>query len=380
MALGGSTTRGGTAASGASGTFGGPAGGSRAPRTSPLRQIQNHRWQSAAQPAPARATPLRGCPSLSPARVAPADGPRALSDPPRTTRRPLRRRAAREWRGGGRRAASSGARKSSIISRRPTRASSRDWRIAKPIVVDLVDRIPRRRRRWRNRHSAGRAGITGLTCADRAAARDCAAGWWACGPTAVDRACRTRRRGTRGNHRAPWCLQTGRAFWSSVWSRSSSHAAGIGREVVTARGLAVDGRGPAVDGRGRDEPSRGGRGVGGLQAQQLLDSPDHQGWLNRFLDHSIGAAGAQLRLVDGFKRAAQQQHGHVLRLRLALDEPRQVVAVDLRQGRPRQHDVGPIHHHAVHGLVAIGRRHHAHRLLRERQRNHSLNGDVVVGE
>jgi hypothetical protein len=70
----------------------------------------------------------------------------------------------------------------------------------------------------------------------------------------------------------------------------------------------------------------------------------------------------------------------MLRFGLALHEPRQVVAVDVRQRRPGQHDVGAIQHDTVHGLMAIGRGQDPHRLLRKRQRNHSLNGDVIVGE
>ena len=42
-------------------------------------------------------------------------------------------------------------------------------------------------------------------------------------------------------------------------------------------------------------------------------------------------SGQKPRLVHRLERAAEQQHGHVLRLGIAPDEPRQLVAVHLRQ-------------------------------------------------
>ena len=144
--LGGSTTFGGSAAIGAQSARAQrpPAapppwvvrsGRSRSRRTDRPRQIQDRRRQSAARPRPARATPLHGCPSLAPTRAAPADARRALSDPRRTTRRPLRTRAARA----ARPAAAAPGPQLVVHVTRPARSR---LGIAKPVLIHFVTGLP----------------------------------------------------------------------------------------------------------------------------------------------------------------------------------------------------------------------------------------------
>ena len=84
--------------------------------------------------------------------------------------------------------------------------------------------------------------------------------------------------------------------------------------------------------------------------------------------------------VDRLEGASQQQHRNVRELRIAFDERRDFVAVALGHPDVRQHDVGPLGLHALDRLPAVADRQHLNVFVRERQLDHPLNGDAVVGE
>lgn len=57
-----------------------------------------------------------------------------------------------------------------------------------------------------------------------------------------------------------------------------------------------------------------------------------------------------------------------------------MVAIHLRQSDVRQDDVGTLGPHLRDGGLAVGDRDHTNPLVGERQLNHPLNGDAVVGK
>ena len=123
----------------------------------------------------------------------------------------------------------------------------------------------------------------------------------------------------------------------------------------------------------------GGRRLA-LAGQQIADAADDHLRLERLDEHAVAPDGARPGLVDGLEGAGQQQHGNVRQLGIALDERRHLVAVAFRHADVGQHDVRTIRLDALDRLLPVADGHDLDVLVGERQLDHSLNGDAVVGQ
>jgi len=136
-------------------------------------------------------------------------------------------------------------------------------------------------------------------------------------------------------------------------------------------------RSPARDRRGRRRVPHPFRNAA---REQIFDAADHELRLER-LDENAGAPDrARTRFVHRLERARQQDDGDVRGGGIAFDERRDVVAVALRHADVGEHDVRALALHAIDGVLPAAHRHDLHVFIRERELDHTLNGDAVVGQ
>jgi hypothetical protein len=102
--------------------------------------------------------------------------------------------------------------------------------------------------------------------------------------------------------------------------------------------------------------------------------------LERFRQHAVAAHRTRSLLVDRLERAREEQHRDVGQVRRVLHERRHLVPVPLGHADVGEHDVGPVGFDALDGLLPVADGNDLDVFVRERQLDHALNRDAVVGE